>query len=138
MIRAVFDTNVLASGFLSQTSTPGRLLQAWLDGLFELLVSEFIFEELGQTFDDPYFRCRLDAEQIEQNQALLRREATVVNIVVEISGIATHPEDDLILAAAVSSQAQFLVTGDAQLLGLASFSTVNILSPRAFLDFLHL
>lgn len=134
VIKAVFDINVLASGFLSKESTPGRLLLAWMEGAFELVTSESILEELLRTFNTPYFRRRLSIELIEQNLELLRREATIASITTEISQVATHPEDDLILAAALSSQSQFLVTGDAQLLSLGSFSRVTILSPRAFLD----
>jgi putative PIN family toxin of toxin-antitoxin system len=138
VLRAVFDTNVLASGFLSHATTPGRLLLGWKEGLFELVVSEPILEELHETLSDPYFRRRLTSEQIEENLALVRREATVVGITTQVQGVATHPEDDLVLAAALSSQAQYLVTGDAQLQRLGAYQGIAILSPRAFLDILTL
>jgi predicted nucleic acid-binding protein len=50
--------------------------------------------------------------------------------------LPTHPEDDLILATAVSAQADYLVTGDNALLGLGAFQDVMTLSSRAFLDLL--
>jgi putative PIN family toxin of toxin-antitoxin system len=134
VIKSVFDTNVLASGFLSQAGAPGQLMSAWRDGTFELVVSAPILEELGRTFNAPYLCRRLTLGQIERNLDLLRREATVVLLTTKISGVATHPEDDLILATALTGQTQYLVTGDAQLLGLGSFSRVVILSPRTFLD----
>ena len=54
------------------------------------------------------------------------------------AGVATHPEDDLILSAAASANADYLVTGDAGLLGLTVFRETQIVSPRAFLDILSL
>jgi predicted nucleic acid-binding protein len=54
-----------------------------------------------------------------------------------VSGVATHPEDDLILAAAVSAQADYLVTGDARLQALGSYQGVKIVTPREFVQILE-
>jgi uncharacterized protein len=51
-----------------------------------------------------------------------------------VSGVASHPEDDLILATAASGAADYLVTGDRQLLALGTFYEVRIVSARQFLD----
>lgn len=53
-----------------------------------------------------------------------------------VAGVATHPEDDLVLATAISGSADYLVTGDRQLRQLGSFQGVVIVSPRTFLDLL--
>jgi uncharacterized protein len=58
-------------------------------------------------------------------------------ITVSVSGVATHPEDDLVLAAAVSAKVDYLVTGDANLRKVDRFQGVNILSPREFLFLLE-
>jgi predicted nucleic acid-binding protein len=50
--------------------------------------------------------------------------------------VATHPEDDLILATAVSARADYLVTGDQQLQGLGTYQDVTVASPRQFLEIL--
>lgn len=47
-----------------------------------------------------------------------------------------HPEDDLVLAAAVSARADYRVTGDSKLQLRGRYQGVIILSPRAFLDLL--
>jgi predicted nucleic acid-binding protein len=54
-----------------------------------------------------------------------------------VSGVATHREDDQILAAAVSARAEYLVTGDKQLQQLGIYQGVRVISPRAFLDLLE-
>lgn len=136
MITAVLDTNVLASGFASHTGTPGQILVLWTYGAFDLIVAEPILLELAHTFQSPYFQRRLTPKQIAADLALLRREATVTPVTVAVHRVATHPEDDVVLATAVSGQAEYLVTGDKPLQNLGTYQGVTILSPRAFLDLL--
>ncbi len=139
MITAVLDTNVLVSGFagfLQSTSTPGQLLHRWRNGQFELIVSAHILTELATTFANPYFQQRLTLQQRAAALALVRSEARITPITVAVHGVATHPEDDLMLATAVSGPAEYLITGDKPLQNLGSYQGVTILSPRAFLDIL--
>lgn len=139
MIKAVLDTNVLASGFLriNPGAPPAQLIDAWLAGAFELLTSDVILGELGDTLASPYFVDRLPPLVRGEIQALLQRRATIVHLTVVVAGIATHPEDDLILATALSGGAAYLVTGDARLRGrVPAYQGVQLLSPRAFLDWL--
>jgi putative PIN family toxin of toxin-antitoxin system len=136
VIRAVLDTNVLASGFASPLGTTGQLLQAWSKRQFELLYSEQILLELARTFEQPYFARRLTAAQRHANLTLVREEAALASITTPVSGVATHPEDDLILAAAVSARVDFLVTGDRQMQTLGSYGGVRIVSPRQFAEVL--
>jgi putative PIN family toxin of toxin-antitoxin system len=134
MIAVVLDTNVLATGFLSRETPPGQLIDAWQTGLFHLVTSEHIITELTRTLAKEYFSQRLTAEQRARAVTLLRAEATVTPIIATVSGVATHPEDDLILETAVSGKAAYLVTGDMQLRKLGSFKRVTILSPADFLE----
>jgi putative PIN family toxin of toxin-antitoxin system len=140
VIRAVLDTNVLASGFVEFATaerTPARLLRLWREQRFALVVSAEILTELLDTFADPYFRQQLTPEQILAAQRLLLEEAIWTPVTAPVSDVATHPEDDQILAAAVSSHAEFLVTGDKKLQQLGAYQSVRVVSPRTFLDLLE-
>ena len=64
------------------------------------------------------------------------RRAQIVHISSEVEGVATHPEDDAILATALSASADFLVTGGRDLLDLANFRGIQNKSPRDFLSLL--
>ncbi len=48
----------------------------------------------------PYFRDRHDEEQERRDLARLRQKATVAAVSVDLSGVATHAADDLVLAMA--------------------------------------
>jgi putative PIN family toxin of toxin-antitoxin system len=134
MKRVVLDTNILASGAISATGTVSRILDAWRSGQFSVIVSAPILDELERTFQKPYFRRYLTERQSSRFLQLLRKRATVSPITVAVHGIATHPEDDLILATAVSAKADYLVTGDSKLQRVGTYQGVRILSPRRFLE----
>ncbi len=51
-------------------------------------------------------------------------------------GVTAHAEDDLVLATAISGNAEFLVTGDMALRAVETYRGVTILTPREFLDML--
>ena len=133
------DTNVLASGFVrtNPQSPPVQLVDAWRAQLFILLVSEHILAELARTFEEPYFSTRLTSTQRTADISLISDEATITPITAQVHGVATHFEDDLVLATAVSAKANYLVTGDTKLQQLGTYEGVTILSPRAFLDMLQ-
>jgi putative PIN family toxin of toxin-antitoxin system len=141
VIRALLDTNVLASGiveFADDKRVPARLLRLWREQRFILMVSPGILIELHKTLESPYFRRQLTSEQITAAQRLLHEEAESTPLSVRVSGVATHAEDDLVLAAAVSAQVDYLVTWDKQLQRLGAYQGVSILSPRAFLDMVEM
>lgn len=138
MIVAVLDANVLASGFVGHGETaPVQVIDAWRAGSYTLAISEHLLSELAHTFEDPYFSRRLTPEQIAGNLRLLEKWAVMAAITVQIKGVATHQEDDLTLATAVSVRADYLVTGDKKLQRVGEYEGVRILSPREFLEILH-
>ncbi len=96
----VLDANVLISGVVGlerQESTPGAVLRAWQSGLFTLVSSEPLISEVRRALADRYFQQRLQPRQVDRFLASLRLDATVVEISVTVHGVATHPEDDLVL-----------------------------------------
>jgi predicted nucleic acid-binding protein len=75
--------------------------------------------------------------QIEAAVRLIVSKATIVVPTIILSGVATHPEDDLVIAVAASARVDYLVTGDEPLQRLGAYRGVRLISPRAFLDLLE-
>lgn len=136
MIRTVIDTNVLASGLISEAGTPGRILSCWAVGLFDLVLSEYILAELERTLAKPYFRRSTSPDWAEQQLTWLQISGIVVPISVQVSGVAAHSEDDLVLATAVSGRARYLVTGDKAMQAIGLYLGVNVVRPLDFLNML--
>jgi uncharacterized protein len=129
----VLDTNTLLSGTLTATTPPGQIIDAWRAGRFEVAISDPILAECTRHLTtDTYFRRRLTGEQITDYLRLLNTMAIPVAITAQVQGVATHPEDDLVLATALSAQAEYLVTGDRMLRSLGTFQSVAIVSPADF------
>ena len=129
MRRITLDANVLAPVLTSQGSASARLIDLWRTGAFELILSEHVLQELARTLADPYFATRLPREDAAAILVLLRTNAIVTELTAQVRGAATHPEDDAVLATALSGQAAILCTRDKQLLKLRSYQQVIILSP---------
>lgn len=138
-MRVVLDANVLASGVIGlprTTSTPGEILRRWLADSFELVISDVILDETIRTLAKPYFRHRITPMDRQFAMEVLRRRANVVPITEQVHGIASHPEDDLVLSTAISAAVNIIVTGDKPLQAISQHTGIRILSPRDFLTLL--
>lgn len=102
MTRATLDVNVLVSGFPLSAGVPGQLIEQWLLGRFDLILSEHILAELTDVWARPYWRARYQAYEAQRAIALLRTRASIVAPASGIHGIAADEEDDLVLATAVA------------------------------------
>ena len=134
-VRATIDANLLASGAvrLRVDAAPVRLIDSWRAGRFTLVLSDPLLAEVDRTLTKPYFTQRLPATERQAFLDLLRRRAVLTPLTVSVTGIATHPEDDMVLATALSGNAQFVVTGDHKLLTLKSYAGLMLVSVHEFL-----
>jgi putative PIN family toxin of toxin-antitoxin system len=111
-LRAVFDTNVYVSAFLSQnpTSPTQELIQRWKSGEFDLLVSDALIDELAEKLQQK----GISDSRIAEFLALLGRLAQWIEVPPEAVAtlIPGDPDDDAILACAVIGKADYLVTYD--------------------------
>ena len=55
----------------------------------------------------------------------------------EVSVVTRDPSDDQVIACALAAQADYLVTGDYDMLVLGEHKGVRIVAPRQFLDLLE-
>jgi putative PIN family toxin of toxin-antitoxin system len=132
-VRALLDVNVLVAGLLSRTGSPAVLLGKWLEGEFELVISDLLLEELQKTVARPKIRRLLEGDEISAFLELLRSGlADWVEDPEEPPSITSRdPKDNYLIAAAHSAHAT-LVTGDADLLELSG--SIPVMTPRAFLE----
>lgn len=143
MIRAVFDANVLASGFVglsrAGSGAPSQLLRLWMLGRFTLVVSEPILTEVEKSaFESAYFQRALPVEARRRVFDTLRRNAVITGLSIVVRGVAPDPDDDHVLAAALSSQAKYLVTGDQALRSIGSYNDLVLVTPREFLELIEI
>jgi putative PIN family toxin of toxin-antitoxin system len=140
MMRAVFDTNLLVSAFLMRHHPGGvstELLRFVHDGTVELYLSPEIIQETAGTLarsGRAQARYRYTPEQAMQYCADLFTVATIItNPTPLVGAVPRDPDDDKIVACAVSAKAEYLVTRDQDLLSLGSYGEVAMITPEQFL-----
>ena len=139
MLRAVLDANVFISALIQPKGNPGRILTRLLaDRAFSLVLSDAILRELRHSLAYPRVRRRLkfSDRELDERIAVLQFVAILVKGDVRDRVVATDPDDDKYIAAALEGLADFIVTGDQDLLQLREHQGVRILSPRQFLSLL--
>jgi uncharacterized protein len=132
VIRALLDGNVLVSALLSRTGAPARLIERWLAGDFEIVVSERLLTEAADVLARANLRKSVAREDAAAFVDLLRDLGELARDPAGPPPIHSPDADDDYLLALAAAEHVPLVSGDSHLLGLAHRAPV--LTPRKFLD----
>ncbi len=116
-LRVVLDTNVLVSGLAYPASTPGRIVQLWRDGGLDVVLSRSLLDEMARVLPR-LSRVRLNEVEIRDLSDSLTFLADVVAPDEQRDPELRDSNDQLVLATFRAGQAQYLITGDKDLLAL--------------------
>ena len=133
-MRVVVDTNVLVSGVFFG-GVPSRVLEAWRDGLIELVVSPEILEEYRRVGEE--LARRFPGVSLAPFLALLATHAVMVEPQELPERVATDPDDDKFFACALAAHCRLIVSGDRHLLAASGYRGVKVIRPRELLDGLN-
>jgi putative PIN family toxin of toxin-antitoxin system len=136
-VRAVVDTNVLVSGLISAAGPPARIVNALRRERFDLIVSPAVLDELLDVLLRPYLGVTV-REAASMVATIRRRGHLVGGEYLEVKAVR-DPKDNIVLACALEGDAQYLVSGDRDLLVLkdhhvAGHRVVHVVRPRDFLQ----
>jgi len=134
-LKVVLDTNVLVSALLFKGEL-SKLLFPLKQKKFILLFSEETLNEFIKVLHYPKFS--LTEDEIEY---LLQFEILPYSKIVEVTfkfdkEICPNKNDQKFLELAVSAKANYIITGDKDLLNLKEINKIKILSPKEFLSLL--
>ncbi|GAB3925335.1 putative toxin-antitoxin system toxin component, PIN family [Larkinella terrae] len=126
----VFDTNV----FISTFAFPGfsANVHDFCAVNFQLFTSEWVLNELDRKLGLPKFRCSIERRSAINETLRIRHKVVVPDN--ELPSICRDADDNHILQLAEFVNADFIITGDRNLLDLVQFDSTEILSPREFYD----
>ena len=139
--RVVLDTNIFVSAAITKVGIPHRLLLAWRAGAFTVLLSEAQRREIDEVLHRPAIADKYGLPAEELTDLLFVLDATAFPVVPRrrLPLAVRDPKDEHILAAALGGRADYLVTGDEDLLildGDPRLGQLRMATPRAFLDVL--
>jgi len=128
-VKIVLDSNVLISAFVAR----GLCADLFRDlvASHELLISDYILSEVHEKL---LHKFRMSAPVADGIRDLLKQYVVQPGELPEIGVSIRDPDDVPIVAFAAAVAADVLITGDRDLLDVASELPVEVLSPRAFYD----
>jgi putative PIN family toxin of toxin-antitoxin system len=131
-LQFVIDTNVLVSSILIKKSSSDAALKK-ARSLGSLLFSEATFQELQTVLNrskfDRYVSLQVRSEFIFR----LRLASELVEILERVD-LCRDEKDNKFLEVAINGRADYLITGDNDLLVLRPFQDVKIMTVNEFLD----
>lgn len=129
MIRVVLDTNILISA-LFWRGKPYEILKNGIEGKYTPIVSVEILEELvdrlKNKFGFPDLELLMYIDILLIHLHVVQKTSTVT--------VCRDHNDNKILETALDGNAQYVVTGDPDLLVLKEFQGIRIVDPAEFLD----
>ena len=131
-MRIVIDTNVWVSRLLLAGSAAARAVDKALEES-EVAVSEPLVEELARVLSRQQFDRYATVQDREE---FLRRILQITTLFPVFSQVedCRDPDDNYLLALAMDSESDCIVTGDLDLLALDPWRGIAVISPGAFLD----
>jgi putative PIN family toxin of toxin-antitoxin system len=128
-VKAVFDTNVLIAAFLTEGVCSGLLIRARKQAFNLVLCDDIIREFEGILIK----KFKLTSTDISEISAIVSEAASeILHKLGPIPNICRDPNDDMIIACAIDAAADYIVTGDEDLLILKRYKDIAIINPRNF------
>lgn len=139
MPRAVLDSTILVSAFLTPGGAADAVLQGGIEDRFTCILAEEILEETTRRLHSPRLQQRYGyaAADIEVFRVALRASFTLVSGLPPLTGIVRDPNDDMVVACAVAGSAAYVVTRDLDLLSLGTYEDIAMVTPESFLALLR-
>jgi putative PIN family toxin of toxin-antitoxin system len=131
VIKVVLDTNVFVSSFFG--GNPRAMVDLWKTGEITLCLSRPIIDEYVRVLRRVGLQ---DERELEELLALFAHGLHVIFAAKtpRLSVVAEDPDDDKFIECAVALKANFVVSGDRNLVAVRDYLGIGILSPRDFLQ----
>lgn len=133
-MRIVLDTNIVVSALL-WGGIPYRLIEATSAGTIELYSSPVLVAELAEILGRAHIEKKIN-EVGSSAEAILSLYAQLARIVspTDVPRVVPNdPDDDHLIACALSAQADLVVTGDHGVLAIRKHQGIDIVAPATAL-----
>jgi uncharacterized protein len=134
-LKVVLDTNILVSASFRKTSPiPLRIYQALQSQKFILVTSLEIMQEVKNVINRDYIIARsqtTNEDRIVYIETLLKISIITPNTAL-LQNISRDRKDDKFLACAIEGNADYIVSGDRDLLVLMEYKGIKIVTPNEF------
>ncbi|NCN82745.1 MAG: putative toxin-antitoxin system toxin component, PIN family [Candidatus Pacebacteria bacterium] len=134
----IIDTNVFISGLIVPSGHPYKIIQLWQKSRIELALSDELLNEIINVLNRKKIKTRYHLTNTSVHKLIELLQQRGKKIVLKSNELRVRdPKDQFLLDLALSAKADFLISGDRDLLVLASepsLKKLRIISPKAFLE----
>lgn len=131
-MKVVLDANVIIAAFATRGLCES-IMEVCLSE-YEILLCDDLLDEILRNLR---LKIKLPVSIVNDIGGFFREHANFLNPAPLSPGVCRDPDDIKILGLAVASKADYIVTGDKDLLVLKKFQGITILNPRSFSNVLH-
>ena len=135
-LRVVLDANVIISALIRPDSMPGRILRVAVDGTtMRLVTSNPLFDELRAALEYPRLQRYLKMSKPDKEAFVILLEPIADPVRVTdrpAPAICRDPDDEPYLQTALAGRADYIVSGDGDLLDLKVVEHIPIVTPADF------
>jgi len=137
-VKVLLDTNALVSSLLQPLGPSGQIVARWRARDFRLVVSPDTLTELADVLHRSHIITKHSVREkdIQNFLRLLRTRAQVAPGARVLDVIPDDPKDNHVLAAALETYCDYIVSGDRHLLDIRKYQGIQIVTPREFLTLL--
>ena len=131
IIRVVLDTNILVSALLFRGEL-SQIHRLWKKRLIIPLFTKETFQEFHRVLSYPKFTLTINEIQVILEEEILPY-FDIIEHTADVQGVCRDPDDDMFISCAVSGRADFIVSGDRDLLDLKRYHSIKIINPSEFI-----
>lgn len=129
--KVVVDTNIFVSAFLGSKNAKLIVRDIFMEQ-YLLIMSQEQLQEIKGVLQRPKFSKYIHPHELDELISLLSLKSIIPSNYGKIND-CRDKKDNIILEAAVYGNADFIITGDEDLLTLNPYRWVKILSPITFI-----
>ena len=129
--KVIIDTNVFISAIF-WGGKPRKVIEAWAKDKLDLVISPAILAELQKQINTKAKILKTSSDYASQWLEVIEQKAIKVSPKEKIA-VCRHPKDNVLLEACLAGEAEYLVTGDKDLLVLKNFKKTKILTTAKFI-----
>ena len=129
--RIIIDTNLWISHLIS--GSLGKLDDFIISGKVILIFSEELFTEFIEVVSRPKFKKYFSKKDIDNLQSLFDEYGEIIDVTTSID-LCRDSKDNFLLNLSIDAKADYLITGDKDLLVINEIKSCSILTYKEFIE----
>ena len=132
-MRVVNDTNIIISSIF-WSGSPYKIIRQALEENYRIIISPTILKEVRKVLKDPREKFVLTEKEVDDIVESIMLYAEVIEPTISVDVVKQDPNDNHIIACAITAKAAFIITRDNDLLVLKEYEGIMIITPEEFMS----